>query len=84
MEMLTNPTVVIILQCKIRALYTLNLHSIICQLYLYKAVENMNYGGKRNWTWKLLCAKNFFALFCVFFLGMACLTSMNQCLIKSW
>ena len=27
----------------------------------------MNYGGKRNWTWKLLCAKNFFALFCVFF-----------------
>ena len=44
----------------------------------------MNYGGKRNWTWKLLCSKNVFALFCGFFLGMAHLTSMNQCLIKSW
>ena len=38
-EVLTNPTVVIILQYmyQIITLYTLNLHNVICQLYLNKA-----------------------------------------------
>jgi len=50
MEMLANAIAVIILRCKymyqIKVLYALNLHCVICQLYLNKA------GKERPEMWK--------------------------------
>ena len=49
MEMLANAIAVIILQCKyiyqIKVLYVLNLHSVICQLYLSKAEKKVLKSG---------------------------------------